>query len=605
MDCPVCKAPLDGSPKFCARCGASTDTVASSPTTAAPSTEVEPRFDPFLGQTVGGRYKITKLLGEGGMGAVYIGEQNIGGTVRKVAIKTLHAHLSKDPKILQRFERECATVAELQHPNTIQLYDFGKTDDGILYMVMEFVQGESLAAVLEKRKSLDPGRAQHILQQICDALGEAHALGIVHRDLKPDNIVLTERAKDWVKVLDFGIAKRSEAQDKEEQKLTQQGTVLGTPPYMSPEQFTGRTIDARSDIYSIAIIAYEMVAGHLPFTAATPWEWATQHMTVAPQPLTTTPGGAPIPESMVYAIMRSLSKDPADRFGTTKEFFEALSFPVDALQTSGGYAVAPSSMLAGAGAMLAPGVATGGIAAQVGGSVSTDPRGKTQLGDPGQDPPVGTGTPYGATPAAPPYGPGPVTAPIPQEPAAYGTPTAGNLAVSPARRGRSGGGAVIAVVAVGGLLAAGGIVFALTRGPARSGGGGSQTPATTASVADNTQAVDAGDTTDTADAANGQAVATDKHHRRPPPLIDTALPSLPTGTDPADHPAGHHPSADSGAAPAPTAPPNPTPPSNDSKDCRNARSLQAKIAQDPSPTPKMLHNYAKDRAKCLSEGGHL
>jgi serine/threonine-protein kinase len=591
MDCPVCKAPLEGSPKFCARCGASTDSVASSTTTAAPSTEVEPRFDPFLGQTVGGRYKITKLLGEGGMGAVYIGEQNIGGTIRKVAIKTLHAHLSKDPKILQRFERECATVAELQHPNTIQLYDFGKTDDGILYMVMEFVQGESLAAVLEKRKFLEPVRAQHILQQICDALGEAHTLGIVHRDLKPDNIVLTERAKDWVKVLDFGIAKRSEAPDKEEQKLTQQGTVLGTPPYMSPEQFTGRPIDARSDIYSIAVIAYEMVAGRLPFNAATPWEWATQHMTVAPQPLAGSPNGVPIPESMSYAIMRSLAKDPAERFATTKEFFDALSFPVDAMGTSGGYAVAPASMLAagGAGVMLAPRPPTDqGALAASGVASSPDPRGKTQLGAPAQGAPPGPPSAYGVTPAAPPYGAGPT--PFGQAPPPYGTPAAGNLAVPPSapRRGRSGGGALIALLGVGGLLVIGGAVFAFTRGTAHGGHhGGSSTPSATAPVTDST---DAGE--ETADAGE---LATDKHHRHLPPLIDTALPSLPSGTDPLDHP-GHH--ADGGVTPSP-------PPGNDSKDCKNARSLQAKIAQDPSPSPKLLHNFAKDRAKCISEGGHL
>src|ERR1700685_610061 len=197
MQCPVCHTAFEGSPRFCNKCGSNIETTRS---TNAPETEVS--TEAFIGQTIGGRYTIVRLLGEGGMGAVYLGEQNIGGTLRKVAIKTLHAYLSQDPKILQRFERECATVAELQHPNTIQLYDFGKTDDGILYMVMEFVQGESLAAVLEKKGALEPARTEHILHQICDALGEAHSMGIIHRDLKPDNIVLTERAKDWVKVLD-------------------------------------------------------------------------------------------------------------------------------------------------------------------------------------------------------------------------------------------------------------------------------------------------------------------------------------------------------------------------------------------------------------------
>jgi hypothetical protein len=299
---------------------------------------------------------------------------------------------------------------------------------------------------------------------------------------------------------------------------------------------------------------------------------------------------------MSYAIMRSLAKDPAERFATTKEFFEALSFPVEGLAASGGYAVAPASMLAagGAGVMLAPKPPADAAPIASSGVVSSpDPRGKTQLGAAAQDGPPGAPPVYGAPPPAPPYGSGPP--PFAQAPPPYGTPSAGNLAVPP-RRGRSGGGALIAVLAVGGLLALGGIVFAVTHGSARGGGRGSM-PSATAPVAADTDASDGGDTSD---AANGQAVATDRHHRHPPPLplIDTALPSLPSGADPADHPPGHH--TDSGVAPTP-----PPPPASDSKDCKNARSLQAKIAQDPSPSPKLLHNFAKDRAKCISEGGHL
>ncbi len=313
MVCSTCGTSLDGEPRFCPKCGA----VQPQP---------EPTVDPFLGQTIGGRYRILKLLGEGGMGAVYQAEQIIAGTAKKFAVKTLHPHLSKDPRILARFERECGTVAGLSHPNIIQLVDFGKTDDGTLYMVMEFVEGRSLSSVLEEHGALDPKRSTRILQQVCDALAEAHGAGIVHRDLKPDNIVLTERAKDFVKVLDFGIAKRGEdALSKEEEKLTQQGTVLGTPPYMSPEQFTGRPIDLRSDLYSIAIIAYEMLAGRLPFSGNTAWEFANQHMTAPPAPLTVAPSGAPLPESMRNAIMRSLAKDPQARFSSATEFFDAFS----------------------------------------------------------------------------------------------------------------------------------------------------------------------------------------------------------------------------------------------------------------------------------------
>ncbi len=588
MDCPVCRAPLDGSPKFCARCGSATESVGvKSATAVAPATEAEPRYDPFIGQTVGGRYKIVKLLGEGGMGAVYVGEQNIGGTIRKVAIKTLHAHLSKDPKILTRFERECATVAELQHPNTIQLYDFGKTDDGILYMVMEFVQGESLAGILEKQHSLEPGRALHILQQICDALGEAHTLGIVHRDLKPENIVLTERAKDWVKVLDFGIAKRSEAGDKDEQKLTQQGTVLGTPPYMSPEQFTGRSIDARSDIYSIAVIGYEMLAGRLPFKAATPWEWATQHMTATPTPLSVTPSGAAIPESMVYAIMRSLSKDPADRFASTRDFFESMAVPPtnpEGLAVSGGYAMAPASMLAGASfnpASLAAGVGSASQALTprpTGGGFGTpssmphavggpggDPatpivgeRGKTQIGEPTPGAIEAFAAPPGSALANPPYGSPPTT--------------------TPKSNRRGGAGIVVAIVVVVGFLAVGGIVYALTRTPSRH-----------VASRDTPRATGGED--------GGQPSSTEPGKRVP--LIDTSLPELPTTPGLQGHNGSHHPDAGT-----PYEPPV-SPPSNDPHSCKTARSLQTKLSHTQSPSMGMLNNFNHERAKCISEGGHM
>src|SRR5690606_38577484 len=146
------------------------------------------------------------------------------------------AHLSRDDKIRARFQREVGTLASLQHPNTVQVFDFGVSEDGLLFIVMELVQGRSIADVLEKDGPLPPARVEKVIDQIAGSLAEAHAQGIIHRDLKPDNIVLTDRAgqRDFVKVLDFGIAKRSGEEDRNEAKLTQQGMVLGTPPYMSP-----------------------------------------------------------------------------------------------------------------------------------------------------------------------------------------------------------------------------------------------------------------------------------------------------------------------------------------------------------------------------------
>ncbi|HMA93327.1 MAG TPA: protein kinase [Polyangiaceae bacterium] len=316
MKCEACEHEnIDGA-RFCAKCG------------AAIPVAILGQADPLIGQLVAGRFLITGVLGEGGMGVVYAGEQQMGTTVRKVAVKTLHQHLSNDVSVQARFNREVGTVAQLEHPNTIKVYDFGKTKDGQLYIAMEFVSGRSLADILLKDGALSADRTVHIMRQICGALDEAHQQGIIHRDLKPDNVILTNRAgeTDFVKVLDFGIAARTESGDaKKEQKLTQQGMVLGTPPYMSPEQFTGRQLDVRSDVYSLGVMAYEMVTGKLPFDAETPWEWATQHMTVQPKPLEVVAPQAHLPEGFRHAILRALSKDAAQRQDSARQFFAELS----------------------------------------------------------------------------------------------------------------------------------------------------------------------------------------------------------------------------------------------------------------------------------------
>ncbi|MGH7281572.1 MAG: serine/threonine protein kinase, partial [Polyangiaceae bacterium] len=330
-------------------------------------TQEDANSQSLIGQSLGdGRFKIVKLLGEGGMGAVYLGEQKLGASVRKVAIKTLHAHLSHDPKILARFQRECETVAELQHPNTIAIFDFGKTDSGILYIVMEYAEGHSVAEDLEKNGPMQPDRVEKILVQVCGSLEEAHNHGIVHRDLKPDNVLLCERAgkHDWVEVLDFGIAKRGSEHDPNEQKLTQQGTVLGTPPYMSPEQFTGKPVDARSDIYSLGVMSYEMLSGKMPFNGNTAWEWASAHMTAQPSPIESTgPLGARVPQAMRAAITKALEKQPENRFQNVKEFIDAFAgeAPIAAAAPAAAGPPrakteigAPLPMIAGAGFGAAP-----------------------------------------------------------------------------------------------------------------------------------------------------------------------------------------------------------------------------------------------------------
>src|SRR4051794_8550287 len=350
--------------------------------TQAPDTQDE---HPLVGQTIAGKYKVIRLLGEGGMGCVYQGEQMLGSTARKVAIKTLHKHLSHDESIKARFDREAGTVAALEHPNTIQVYDFGAMEDGTLYLVMEFVQGRSVADILEKDGAMPPARVENILRQVCGSLEEAHGHGIVHRDLKPDNVVLCERAgqKDWVEVLDFGIAKRSSEHDPNEAKLTQQGMVLGTPPYMSPEQFTGQPVDARSDIYALGVMTYEMLVGKYPFEANTAWEWASKHMTEAPRPIETQALGSNVPDRMRHAITRALAKNKDERFASVTEFYEAMTSG-GAAAGAGGAAGAPHTYVM----TQAPGQDPH---AQKGGGAPL--RAKPERGEPMGGPPAGAVTP--------------------------------------------------------------------------------------------------------------------------------------------------------------------------------------------------------------------
>lgn len=362
MNCEACGHENIEGAHFCAKCGVQ-------------MTRTSEDTESWVGRLVGGRFRVKRVLGEGGMGIVYEGEQQMGSTVRRVAVKTLHPHLSSDPSVLARFHRECGTVSELEHPNTIKFYDFGKEADGTLYIAMEFLDGRSLDKVIQEEGAISPTRTVKILKQICGALDEAHGKGVIHRDLKPENVVLTERLgeKDFVKVLDFGIAARSESTDRQkEAKLTQQGMVLGTPPYMSPEQFTGEEIDRRSDVYSLGVMAYEMLTAQLPFHANTPWQWATEHMTAQPFPIDQVPSGAAVPRPMRDVVMKALEKLPDDRPQTAGAFLQDLE---SALAGAAAVIAAPTEQM-----QAVPGFAAGsggapvsfGVPSSVGGSpVST------------------------------------------------------------------------------------------------------------------------------------------------------------------------------------------------------------------------------------------
>lgn len=312
--CERCSEANPGDARFCKSCGA--------PLTSPSAVNAE---DPLIDRVVLERYRIRQLIGEGGMGRVYAAEQRVGTTVRRVAVKTLRAQLSADPQLMKRFYREAETIVRLTHPNIIAFFDFGALPDGTLVIVMEHIDGESLAAHLA-RGPLSTARVDAILVQVCGALTEAHGLGIVHRDLKPDNILLTARGgqSDFVKVLDFGIAKISaQEHDVATTKLTQQGMIVGTPPYMSPEQFRGDVVDARSDVYSLGVIAYEMHTGRLPFEARTPWEWASKHLTAEPDQLRVDLQTG-VSKQRAQAIRRALAKMPEGRPDTVAMFLEEL-----------------------------------------------------------------------------------------------------------------------------------------------------------------------------------------------------------------------------------------------------------------------------------------
>lgn len=283
--------------------------------------------DEFIGREVlGGQFRILSRIGTGGMGSVYRCEEPAMG--REVAIKILHPRLKDRQDLVSRFRREARAMSQLAHPNTVRVFMYGELpEDGSLYIVMELLSGRNLNQTVKKGGPIEPERAIPILNQVCQALHEAHQLGIVHRDLKPENIFLCNQAGmvDYPKVLDFGLAKVTEQQMRPGSLiLTQQGMVFGTPEFMSPEQARGNTLDARSDIYSLAVILYEALTGRLPFDAKTPMEYVGKHVTEAPILLNQRTPDRTFPSGLEQVVGKALSKTPVDRYQTALEFAKAL-----------------------------------------------------------------------------------------------------------------------------------------------------------------------------------------------------------------------------------------------------------------------------------------
>ncbi|MEE8134870.1 MAG: serine/threonine-protein kinase, partial [Gemmatimonadales bacterium] len=316
--CTVCGAEWEDDTKFCPNDG---------------STLRSAEGADLIGSIIGGNYHIGKKLGEGGMGAVYLGEHVKMG--RKSAIKVMTQAMANNPEAIARFNREATNAARINHPNVCAIYDFGETPDGTIFLAMEFIEGETLGDLLAAAGGPLPlDRAANILDQTADALRAAHDLGIVHRDLKPDNIMIAKsRGKDLVKVVDFGIAKAMGGD--EGQKVTKTGLVIGTPEYMSPEQLSGDVLDGRSDVYSLALVFFRVITGTLPFPAESAQETMIKRLTDDPLTLEQALPGGNFPPALQAVMDNALQRMPGDRFRHATELSAGVRSAIGGAGASG------------------------------------------------------------------------------------------------------------------------------------------------------------------------------------------------------------------------------------------------------------------------------
>ncbi|MFK7987063.1 MAG: serine/threonine protein kinase [Sandaracinaceae bacterium] len=281
------------------------------------------RPDPLVGRLINDRFLVTGLLARGGMGKVYRAEQAPLG--REVALKVLNPNYrgDGDPEFHRRFFLEASTCAKLTHPNTVTIFDYGRTDDDIYYIAMELLEGDTLHRTLRREGPFDVERAMHITRQICRSLREAHGIGVIHRDLKPANIFLvsSEDEEDFVKVLDFGLVKDLEGSGED---LTQTGLFMGSPKYMSPEQIQGDEVDGRADLYSLGVILFEMLTGTVPFDRTHSVNILMAHVHDEPPSMQETNPDVSVPEGLAAIVACTLAKSPDDRFASMDALLDAL-----------------------------------------------------------------------------------------------------------------------------------------------------------------------------------------------------------------------------------------------------------------------------------------
>jgi serine/threonine-protein kinase len=337
--CPKCGTVYTDTARFCPRDGNMLVDVQAKPVSSAPGaspsarargTAARPaqpsppgvdRASAMSGQILDARYQVQKKLGEGGMSYVYLARDVATG--HDVAIKVLSPKLATDKSSVERLRREAGLAMRLDHPNVCRILRLGESEDGLIYLVMPFLKGELLSDREVRGGPMTLPTGLDVLQQVCDGLHHAHELQIVHRDLKPENIMLVaeDAAHDRAVVMDFGLAKERRA-DPQIAKLTATGIILGTPEFMSPEQIRGKQLDARSDIYALGIVAFEMFTGKLPFQGRN-----AQEMMIARlrgQPLKLRQLRPDLPEGLERTLYRALESNPDARYDTALEFADAL-----------------------------------------------------------------------------------------------------------------------------------------------------------------------------------------------------------------------------------------------------------------------------------------
>jgi tRNA A-37 threonylcarbamoyl transferase component Bud32 len=340
-------------------------------------------IDPLVGRVLDDKYRLDERLGEGGMGTVYRATHLL--IDRPVAVKVLNQRFVEDEAAQTRFRREARAAGRLQHQNVAAVTDFGQTADGLVYIVMELLEGQSLRDVLALEAPLDIARAVSLMLQVAAAVAAAHEAGIIHRDLKPGNIYIAQRRNSppVVKVLDFGIAKLAAdaVEDHETHALTQTGVMIGTPRYMSPEQCDGAKLTPAADVYSLGIILYELLTGTTPFTGTSPLAVAVQHSSKQPQRPREL--RATIPVALEELVLRALAKDPAERPADAGEFRRELYMTAQqhGLEHAAGFSAPTANLLREAGTQTPSGRLVLDIERLRAGRAAAYPRDTTVLAD--------------------------------------------------------------------------------------------------------------------------------------------------------------------------------------------------------------------------------